>query len=69
MSGSVWNGDNVLNGGNREWAEEDAALHAYNMVGFRFLLFIVSLSSPSEISECFQQTWRGKILEAQVLFS
>ena len=27
-----WNGDHVLNGGNKEWAEEDAALHAYNMV-------------------------------------
>jgi hypothetical protein len=35
---SVWNGEAALNGGNREWAEEDAALHAYNMVD-RFLLF------------------------------
>ena len=30
-----WNGDNVLNGGNKEWAEEDAALHAYNMENWR----------------------------------
>lgn len=29
---TVWNGDHVLNGGNKEWAEEDAALHAFNMV-------------------------------------
>jgi hypothetical protein len=27
-----WNGDNSLNGGNKEWAEEDGALHAFNMV-------------------------------------
>mmetsp|Transcript_22628 Transcript_22628/g.35403 ORF Transcript_22628/g.35403 Transcript_22628/m.35403 type:complete len:257 (+) Transcript_22628:14-784(+) len=30
-----WNGDHVLNGGNKEWAEEDAALHAYNMENWR----------------------------------
>lgn len=30
-----WNGDHVLNGGNKEWAEEDAALHAYNMESWR----------------------------------
>lgn len=28
---TVWNGDHVTSGGNKEWAEEDAALHAYNM--------------------------------------
>ena len=27
-----WNGDHALNGGNKEWAEEDGALHAFNMV-------------------------------------
>ena len=32
---TVWNGDHVLNGGNKEWAEEDAALHAYNMQRWR----------------------------------
>ena len=26
-----WNGDHTLNGGNKEWSEEDAALHAYTM--------------------------------------
>lgn len=30
-----WNGDHVLNGGNKEWAEEDGALHAYNMENWR----------------------------------
>ena len=30
-----WNGDHVLNGGNKEWAEEDGALHAYNMQRWR----------------------------------
>eukprot|EP00282_Hemiselmis_andersenii_P037831 CAMPEP_0169446034 /NCGR_PEP_ID=MMETSP1042-20121227/10759_1 /TAXON_ID=464988 /ORGANISM="Hemiselmis andersenii, Strain CCMP1180" /LENGTH=236 /DNA_ID=CAMNT_0009557473 /DNA_START=19 /DNA_END=725 /DNA_ORIENTATION=- len=30
-----WNGDHVLNGGNKEWAEEDAALHAFNMENWR----------------------------------
>jgi len=28
---TVWQGDHVLSGGNKEWAEEDAVLHAYNM--------------------------------------
>ena len=32
-----WNGDHVLNGGNKEWPEEDAALHAFNLV--RILLW------------------------------
>jgi len=32
---TVWNGDHVLNGGNKEWAEEDGALHAYNMQRWR----------------------------------
>mmetsp|Transcript_35480 Transcript_35480/g.80729 ORF Transcript_35480/g.80729 Transcript_35480/m.80729 type:complete len:352 (-) Transcript_35480:67-1122(-) len=32
---TVWNGDHVLNGGNKEWSEEDAALHAYNMQRWR----------------------------------
>jgi len=32
---TVWKGDHVLNGGNKEWAEEDAALHAYNMQRWR----------------------------------
>ncbi len=31
---AVFNGDSTLNGGNKEWAEEDAALHAFNMVIF-----------------------------------
>lgn len=30
-----WNGDNVLNGNNKEWSEEDAALHAFNMQNWR----------------------------------
>eukprot|EP00961_Rhodomonas_salina_P224032 3029317-Rhodomonas_salina.3 len=30
-----WNGDSSLNGGNKEWAEEDAAMHAYNMNNWR----------------------------------
>jgi hypothetical protein len=29
---AVYNGDSTLNGGNKEWEEEDAALHAFNMV-------------------------------------
>ena len=33
--GSVFNGDSSLNGGNKEWQEEDAALHAFNMVRMR----------------------------------
>uniref|UniRef100_A0A7S0VN68 Uncharacterized protein n=1 Tax=Hemiselmis tepida TaxID=464990 RepID=A0A7S0VN68_9CRYP len=32
---TVWNGDHVTNGGNKEWAEEDAALHAWNMQNWR----------------------------------
>uniref|UniRef100_A0A7S0I1M0 Uncharacterized protein n=1 Tax=Hanusia phi TaxID=3032 RepID=A0A7S0I1M0_9CRYP len=32
---TVWNADSVLNGGNKEWSEEDAALHAYNMQRWR----------------------------------
>ena len=32
---TVWKGDHVLNGGNKEWAEEDAAVHAYNMQKWR----------------------------------
>jgi hypothetical protein len=32
---TTWKGDHVLNGGNKEWAEEDAALHAYNMQRWR----------------------------------
>ena len=32
QSETKWNGDHVLNGGNKEWAEEDSALHALNMV-------------------------------------
>jgi len=32
---TVWNGDHVLNGGNKEWAQEDGALHAYNMQRWR----------------------------------
>jgi len=32
---TVWNADHVLNGGNKEWAEEDGALHAYNMQRWR----------------------------------
>eukprot|EP00286_Rhodomonas_abbreviata_P017091 CAMPEP_0181325336 /NCGR_PEP_ID=MMETSP1101-20121128/20863_1 /TAXON_ID=46948 /ORGANISM="Rhodomonas abbreviata, Strain Caron Lab Isolate" /LENGTH=158 /DNA_ID=CAMNT_0023433621 /DNA_START=46 /DNA_END=519 /DNA_ORIENTATION=- len=30
-----WNGDHSLNGGNKEWSEEDGALHAYNMNNWR----------------------------------
>eukprot|EP00281_Chroomonas_sp_CCMP1168_P033248 CAMPEP_0206248612 /NCGR_PEP_ID=MMETSP0047_2-20121206/20463_1 /ASSEMBLY_ACC=CAM_ASM_000192 /TAXON_ID=195065 /ORGANISM="Chroomonas mesostigmatica_cf, Strain CCMP1168" /LENGTH=121 /DNA_ID=CAMNT_0053674269 /DNA_START=18 /DNA_END=380 /DNA_ORIENTATION=- len=33
--GAVWNPDSTLSGGNKEWAEEDAALHAYNMENWR----------------------------------
>ncbi|EKX41773.1 hypothetical protein GUITHDRAFT_153745, partial [Guillardia theta CCMP2712] len=32
---TIWNADSVLNGGNKEWSEEDAALHAYNMQRWR----------------------------------
>jgi len=35
QSPTKWNGDSSLNGGNKEWAEEDAALHAYNMENWR----------------------------------
>ncbi len=36
-----WNGDHALNGGNKEWAEEDGALHAFNMVSARHPLSIL----------------------------
>ena len=32
---SKWQGDHVLNGGNKEWEEEDEAMHAYNMQNWR----------------------------------
>jgi len=32
---TVWQGDHVASGGNKAWAEEDAALHAYNMQRWR----------------------------------
>ena len=37
----VYNGDSSLNGGNKEWQEEDAALHAFNMVtnAFKAIFF------------------------------
>lgn len=39
-----WNGDHVLNGGNKEWAEEDGALHAYNMENWRNKILQTQLS-------------------------
>jgi hypothetical protein len=42
-----WNGDHVLNGGNKEWSEEDAALHAFNLV--RILLW----SQMPSLEFCF----------------
>ena len=32
---SVWNADSSTNGGNKEWEEEDRALHAFNMQNWR----------------------------------
>jgi len=32
---TVWQGDHVVSGGNKAWAEEDAALHAYTMQRWR----------------------------------
>lgn len=32
---TVWNGDHVTNGGNKQWAEEDQAMHALNMQNWR----------------------------------
>ncbi|KAJ1488529.1 hypothetical protein T484DRAFT_1783016 [Baffinella frigidus] len=50
---TVWNGDHVLNGGNKEWSEEDAALHAYNMQRWRNKILN-------------EQRWRNKILNEQI---
>ena len=43
-----WNGDHVLNGGNKEWAEEDAALHAYNMENWRNKILQTQLSRQKQ---------------------
>jgi len=39
-----WNGDNALNGGNKEWAEEDGALHAFNMANWRVKILQTQLN-------------------------
>jgi hypothetical protein len=44
-----WNGDHVLNGGNKEWAEEDAALHAYNMENWRNKILQTQLHRQKQV--------------------
>ena len=42
---SVWNGDHVLSGSEREWAAEDAAQHALNLANWRIKLLQVEYSA------------------------
>ena len=59
---SKWNADSALNGGNKEWAEEDGALHSLNMVPF----FIHRKFRLTINGSCVQANWRIKVLETEL---
>jgi hypothetical protein len=54
-----WNGDHVLNGGNKEWAEEDAALHAYNMENWRNKILETQLHRQKQVRARRRRAWRA----------